>query len=138
LVSVPGVLGVTPDAIPATVPYLTADPRRTAAWRARLGPGFKIGISWQGSPSFIHDRGRSIPLAAFAPLAQLPGVRLISLQKRPGVEQIRAVPFRERIEQVLAPSDTAEDAFLDTAALAANLGLVVAQDSLKAHLAVAL
>src|SRR5947209_3901778 len=138
LVSVPGVLGVTPDAIPATVPYLTADPRRTAAWRARLGPGFKIGISWQGSPSFIHDRGRSIPLAAFAPLAQLPGVRLISLQKRPGVEQIRAAPFHERIEQVLDPSDTGETAFLDTTALVANLDLIVASDSMNAHRAGAL
>lgn len=138
LVSVPGVLGVTPDTIAATGAYLSADPQRRAAWRARLGPGFKIGISWQGSPSFIHDKGRSIPLSAFVPLASLPGVRLISLQKRPGVEQIRAVPFRERIEQVLDPSDIGEGAFLDTAALVANLDLVVASDSMNAHLAGAL
>ena len=51
---------------------MAADPQRSAAWRERLGPGFKIGISWQGSPTFIHDKGRSIPLAAFAPLADLP------------------------------------------------------------------
>jgi hypothetical protein len=57
---------------PGHGPYLAADPQRTAAWRARLGPGFKIGISWQGQPGFIHDKGRSIPLAAFAPLADLP------------------------------------------------------------------
>ena len=138
LVSVPGVLGVTPETIPAAAPYLSADPQRNASWRTRLGPGFKIGISWQGSPSFIHDRGRSIPLAAFAPLADLPGVRLISLQKRPGVEQIRAVPFRERIEQMLDPSDTGEGAFLDTAGLVANLDLIVASDSMNAHLAGAL
>jgi len=138
LVSVPGVLAVTPDSIPAPVPYLSADPQRSAAWRTRLGPGFKIGISLQGSPSFIHDRGRSIPLSAFAPLADLPGVRLISLQKRPGVEQIRTVPFRERIEQVLEPSDTGEGAFLDTVALVANLDLVVASDSMNAHVAGAL
>jgi tetratricopeptide (TPR) repeat protein len=138
LVSVPGVLGITPGTIPATVPYLSADGQRSAAWRARLGPGFKVGISWQGSLSFIHDKGRSIPLTAFAPLADLPGVRLISLQKRPGIEQIRNVPFRERIEQVLDPSDTGEGAFLDTAALVANLDLVVASDSMNAHLAGAL
>ena len=138
LVSVPGVLGVTPETIPASAPYLSADPQRSAVWRTRLGPGFKIGISWQGSPTFIHDKGRSIPLAAFAPLAELPGVRLISLQKRPGVEQIRAVPFRERIEQVLDPSDTGEGAFLDTTALIANLDLIVASDSMNAHIAGAL
>ncbi len=138
LVSVPGILGIAPDAIPAASPYLAADPQRIAAWRTRLGPGFKIGISWQGSLTFIHDKGRSIPLAAFAPLGELPGVRLISLQKRPGTEQIATVPFRGRIEQVLHPSDTGETAFLDTAALVASLDLIVASDSMNAHLAGAL
>ena len=54
------------------------------------------------------------------------------------MEQIRAVPFRERIEQVLDPSDTGGTAFLDTAALVASLDLVVASDSMNAHLAGAL
>lgn len=138
LVSVPGVLGVMPDTVPASVPYLAADPQRAAAWKARLGPGFKVGISWQGSPAFVHDKGRSIPLAAFAPLAELPNVRLISLQKRPGAEQIATVPFRDRIEQVLDVADTSETAFLDTTALVANLDLVVSSDSMNAHLAGAL
>jgi tetratricopeptide (TPR) repeat protein len=138
LVSVPGVLGVTPETIPANVPYLAADAQRVSAWRAKLGSGFKIGISWQGSPGFIHDRGRSIPLDAFAPLADLPEVRLISLQKRPGLEQIAKAPFRGRIEQVLDASDTGDEAFLDTAALIASLDLIVASDSMNAHLAGAL
>lgn len=138
LVSVPGVLGVTPQNVPATVPYLMSDPARSAAWRERLGPGFKVGISWQGSPSFVHDKGRSIPLAAFAPLAELPGVRLISLQKRPGAEQIATVPFRDRIEQPLDIADTSDAAFLDTTALVASLDLIVSSDSMNAHLAGAL
>jgi tetratricopeptide (TPR) repeat protein len=138
LVSVPGALGITPETIPAAAPYLGPDPQRSAAWRARLGAGFKIGISWQGSPTFVHDKGRSIPLAAFAPLAEVPDVRLISLQKRPGAEQIAAVPFRARIEQVLDVSDTGDAAFLDTVALIDNLDLVVASDSMTAHLAGAL
>jgi tetratricopeptide (TPR) repeat protein len=138
LVSVPGVLGIMPDNVPATVPYLAPDPERSAAWRARLGPGFKIGISWQGSPTFVHDKGRSIPLAAFAPLAELDGVRLISLQKRPGAEQITSVPFRARIEQLLDVGDTSDAAFLDTVAVVANLDLVVSSDSMNAHLAGAL
>ena len=49
-------------------PYLNADPQRRAAWRTRLGPGFTIGISWQGSPGFIHDRCSAIhPLGASSP-----------------------------------------------------------------------
>jgi tetratricopeptide (TPR) repeat protein len=138
LASVPGCLGITPETIPAPVPYLAADPERRSAWQRRLGGGFKIGISWQGNPSFVHDRGRSIPLAAFAPLADVPDVRLISLQKRPGTEQIATVPFRGRIEQVLDVSDTGDAAFLDTAALIDTLDLVVTSDSMNAHVAGAL
>jgi hypothetical protein len=138
LVSVAGILGVTPDALPAAVPYLLADQERVEAWRTRLGPGLKVGLSWQGSPSFVHDRGRSIPLAAFAPVAEIAGIRLISLQKRPGAEQIASVAFGARIEQVLDASDTGEEAFRDTAALVASLDLIVASDSMNAHLAGAL
>jgi tetratricopeptide (TPR) repeat protein len=136
--SVAGLLGVTPDTLPASVPYLVPRRERVDAWRARLGPGLKVGLSWQGSPTFVHDRGRSIPLAAFAPVAEIPDIRLISLQKHPGAEQIASVGFGARIEQVLDASDTGEDAFRDTAALVANLDLVVASDSMNAHLAGAL
>jgi len=138
LVSVAGLLGVTPDTLPAPVRYLVPDRERVDAWRARLGPGRKVGLSWQGSPTFVHDKGRSIPLAAFAPLAEIPDIRLISLQKRPGAEQIADVAFGARIEQVLDASDTGEEAFRDTAALAASLDLIVASDSMNAHLAGAL
>jgi tetratricopeptide (TPR) repeat protein len=138
LASVPGCLGITPESIPASVPYITPDPARRAAWQKKLGGGFKIGISWQGSPTFVHDRGRSIPLAVFAPLADVPDIRLISLQKRPGAEQIAVVPFRGRIEQVLDASDTGDAAFLDTSALVDTLDLVVTSDSMNAHLAGAL
>jgi tetratricopeptide (TPR) repeat protein len=138
LMSVPGVLAMTPDTIPATVPYLGPGAQHLAAWRERLGGGFKVGISWQGSPTFVHDRGRSIPLGAFAPLAGIPGIRLISLQKRPGAEQVTAVPFGTRIETPLNASDMSDRAFGDTSAVIANLDLIVASDSMIAHLAGAL
>ena len=61
--------------------------RRTAervdAWRARLGPGRKVGLSWQGSPTFVHDKGRSIPLAAFAPLAEIAGYQIDFVAEAP-------------------------------------------------------
>jgi tetratricopeptide (TPR) repeat protein len=139
LMSVPSVLGTTPDSVPFQVPYLSADPARVAAWKARLGSdGLRIGIAWQGNGENWLDAGRSMPLSAFEPLASIPGVRLISLQKRPGAEQINQVRFGERVERLMDDSDKSGDALLETAAVLANLDLVVTSDSMLAHLAGAL
>jgi hypothetical protein len=70
-----------------------------AAWRERLGSqGFKIGIAWQNAGASHLDKLRSIPLRQFAALSDIPGIRLISLQKGRGVEDIQAVGFGERLE----------------------------------------
>ena len=114
LMSVPGVLGTTPDTVPPVAPYLTVDPTRVAAWRDRIGGHeFKIGITWHGSAQNLNDQGRSAPLAKFAPLAALPGVRLISLQKGAGSEQLSEVAFRDRIEAPFDVSDVGPGALLD-------------------------
>ncbi len=117
------------------MPYLWADPQLTARWREELAQveGFKIGIVWQGSPNYTGDLWRSIPLASFAPLARLPGVRLISLQKGFGWEQIKKVDFplldlADRLDAEAGP-------FMDTAAVISNLNLVVAANTSVAHLA---
>ncbi|HTU24958.1 MAG TPA: tetratricopeptide repeat-containing glycosyltransferase family protein [Pirellulales bacterium] len=137
LLSAPWVLGTTAATIPGDVPYLTADPRLTDAWRAELAGGeFKIGIAWQGSPDYYLDRWRSIPLAAFAPLAAVPGVRLISLQKGFGSEQIAMVDFP--VLDIAGRLDNEAGPFMDTAAVIQTLDLVVTPDTVLAHLAGAL
>jgi tetratricopeptide (TPR) repeat protein len=139
LMSVPFVLKTRPDSIPCEVPYLSAEPARLAGWKTRLGSdGLRIGISWQGNNQNWMDAGRSIPLAVFEAIADVPGVRLISLQKTPGAEQIDEVRFRGRVERLTDESDKSADTMLETAALIANLDLVVASDSMIAHLAGAL
>jgi tetratricopeptide (TPR) repeat protein len=145
LLSLPLALNTRLETIPAQVPYLTAEPERVAHWSQRLralaGPGLRVGIAWQGNPAvekLIWARGRSIPLAALEPLAQLPGVRLISLQKGPGLEQLHKAPFAERILDLSAELDRGPDAFLDTAAAMAGLDLVISSDTSIAHLAGAL
>jgi tetratricopeptide (TPR) repeat protein len=139
LMSVPHVLKLRSTDIRFEVPYLSADAERVERWKARIGSdGFRIGIAWQGNRENWLDAGRSIPLAAFGTLANIPGVRLISLQKSPGAEQIEQVEFRNRIERVVDESDKSADALLDTAAVIANLDLVVTSDSMIAHLAGAL
>jgi hypothetical protein len=109
-----------------------------ARWHAELAPteGFKIGIIWQGSRQYRSDRWRSVPLAQFAPLASLPGVRLVSLQKGFGSEQIATVDFpvldlSDRLDEVAGP-------FMDTAAVIRNVDLVVTANTAIAHLAGAL
>jgi FkbM family methyltransferase len=139
LLSVPGVLATTEATIPAEVPYLSAEPGRVATWRERLPKEpLRIGIAWQGNPNPRVDKGRSIPLRAFAPLAALPGVRLISLQKNDGLDQLDALPEGMRVTTLGPDFDAGPDAFLDTAATIMNLDLVVAADTAVAHLAGAL
>ena len=139
LLSVPGMLGVTPSTIPWTGPYLSADPTRVARWRTWLPQdGLQIGIGWQGNPAGEVDRGRSFPLALFAAVAAIPSVSLVALQKGSGLEQIHTVPFGKTIHLPGSEFDTGNNAFLDTAALMASLDLVVTSDTAIAHLAGAL
>jgi tetratricopeptide (TPR) repeat protein/GR25 family glycosyltransferase involved in LPS biosynthesis/ADP-heptose:LPS heptosyltransferase len=139
LLSAPAVLGTTSETIPATIPYLAADPMRVARWRARLGEdGFRIGVAWQGEPNAKIDLGRSFPLRALAPIAALPGLRLISLQKHHGLEQIADLPHDLHVETLEPDFDEGPDAFLDTAAVMMNLDLIITSDTAVAHLAGAL
>ena len=136
LLSVPRLLGTRLETIPTRVPYLAAEPERVAAWRAKLAgrPGLKVGIAWQGKPGTPLDHGRSIPLAALAPLTAVPGVRLISLQKHHGRDQIGDLALEDYAEEM----DEGPEAFLDTAAIMANLDLVISSDTAIPHLAGAL
>jgi tetratricopeptide (TPR) repeat protein len=140
LMSVPGVLGLTRETIPSKVPYLAPDPARVALWTNRLGPeGFKIGITWGSGHQAVRSfTRRNIPLAAFSPLAALPGVRLFALQKVPALRDVDRCAFGDRIEVLPADPYAQVDLFLDTAAVMTCLDLVVSCDTSIAHLAGAL
>jgi Flp pilus assembly protein TadD len=93
LLSLPRVFNTTLETIPGPVPYLAAEAERVIAWRERLPESdFRIGIAWAGSPEYKADRGRSAPLIQWAPLARIPGVQLISLQKSHGLDQLGQLP----------------------------------------------
>src|SRR5262249_5279818 len=97
LLSIPLALGLRPGGLAPRIPYLSANPELVSRWRQRLGrENFKVGIAWQGNPSGDVDIGRSIPLSVCAPLAEVAGVRLISLQKDHGKDQLKQVPFAHR------------------------------------------
>jgi len=139
LLSMPLALGTMAETIPADIPYLRADPEHAQYWKQRIGmEGFKVGIAWQGNIHSPADAGRSFPLTAFAGLAAIPGVRLISLQKNNGTEQLHGLPAGMRVEALGKDFDAGPDAFVDTAAVMESLDLVIAPDSAIAHLAGAL
>jgi tetratricopeptide (TPR) repeat protein len=100
--------------------------------------GFKIGIAWQGNPDLGQDRHRSFPLSAFAPLAEVSGTYLVSLQKGAGSEQLAQVGSLFSVVDFTEELDEASGPFMDTAALMTNLDLVVTSDTSIAHLAGAL
>jgi len=140
LMSLPGIFETSVENIPAEVPYLFANPALIQRWRHVLDDldGFKIGIGWQGRPSHSKDRYRSIPLVHFAPLARVPGVCLVSLQKGPGVGQLAGLTDQSPVTDLGSQLDEAAGPFMDTAAVMMNLDLVVTSDTATAHLAGAL
>ncbi|MBS1191896.1 MAG: hypothetical protein H6R10_3688 [Rhodocyclaceae bacterium] len=129
------------DTVPATVPlsqgYLTADPAAAAAWRERLAaypPGRRIGLCWSGNPGFAGNPRRRVPFGLLARLARAaPDALFVSLQKGEAAREAAAPAGMALLD---AGRDLAD--FVDTAALMANLDLVITVDTAVAHLAGAL
>ncbi len=135
MASLPYVFGTEMSAVPATIPYLSADPVRRAVWRERLhsavGSAFvRVGLVWAGNPDNTADWRRSLKLSALQDLAAVPNVQLISLQT--------PVPAQDRADAAAwGLVDFSHDLtdFGETAAVLANLDLVISVDSAVAHLA---
>ena len=133
LMSLPHALGLA--GIPPGAPYLRAEPRATAEWAGRLAAlaGRKVGLVWSGDPrrhdpeASLIDRRRSLRLDRLAPLASLDGLSLVSLQM--------GAPAAEAAGLALFDAMARIGDFADTAALVANLDLVVTVDTSVAHLA---
>ncbi|MEE8332554.1 MAG: tetratricopeptide repeat protein [Alphaproteobacteria bacterium] len=136
LMSLPHLTGPAEPFWPRDGAYLRAEDPRVDYWRERLGAsdGPTIAIAWQGNPDYETDKERSAPLAAFSPLAEIPGIRLIALQHGAGTEQIADVPWREKIVD-LGDGIDADGAFLDSAAIMAIADAVVSTDTASLHLA---
>lgn len=123
--SLPMAFGTRLETIPAAAGYLAVDPVRAAAWAAVLPPGRRIGLAWAGNPLHSNDARRSIPASMLAPLLELPGISFVNLQVGP--------PARE-VPGLWDMTDRLPD-YAETAALIANLDLVVCVDTSVAHLA---
>ena len=127
LLSLPHRFGTAIETIPASIPYL--QPPATPLKLTTNLP--KVGIVWAGSPDNDNDRQRSCPFAAFAPLLEVPGIAFFSLQKGDRSVEIQAA------NNVVDLSEHLRD-FADTAAVIAQLDLVITVDTAVSHLAGAL
>jgi tetratricopeptide (TPR) repeat protein len=131
IVSLPRIFKTTVATIPATIPYLRAEPDWAAKWKARLAKDRpNIGLVWAGRAENPRDKYRSILLNQFAPLTAT-RARWISLQKGPAATQVKTPP--PRMELIDWTDELAD--FGETAALIENLDLVITIDSAVAHLA---
>jgi hypothetical protein len=136
LSALPRIFETRLSSMPRRVPYLRPAPALVARWRRRLQrtgerAGRTVGLVWGSGPV---PRGRSVPLADCAPLADVRDVRFISLQLGPPQAELVDPPAGLRLEQLPCDPGSVED----TAAVMMNLDLVITVDTMAAHLAGAL
>jgi tetratricopeptide (TPR) repeat protein len=134
IMSLPYVFKTTLDSIPNDGPYLTPSAASKKQWATRLRayPGPKVGLVWAGNRLLKSDHLRSMKLDSFAPLMTVVGAHFFSLQKGDPAQALRSFdwPIQDWMDDCGNISDTA--------ALVANLDLVISVDTAVAHLAGAL
>jgi hypothetical protein len=134
LMSLPHLLGTTPETVPPTVPYLGADPADVELWKQRVSapPAIrKVGLVYAGNPRHTNDCNRSIAPRLLAPLGDVPNVGWFSLQVHSGA------PLSQLGFEITDLSPALGD-FADTAAGISALDLLISVDTAAAHLAGAL
>jgi len=140
--SLPSILGYSESFLPRQIPYITPNKELVEKWGAYLknqSCGFKVGICWQADvyndSSRLPMARRGMPLELLAQLSKLPNVSLFSLQKKDGASDVLTLSSDFKIHVFDDSFDEANGPFVDTAAVMANLDLIIAIDSAVAHLA---
>ncbi len=158
LLSLPLAFGTRLETIPGKTPYLFADAAGVQKWCARVKGGevkadevkadeakqhqakehgvnaLKVGLVWAGGhrphvPELRkNDARRSITLQHLSPLLDVPNVQFYSLQMGNAAREVKSTA------SIIDFTDDLYD-FADTAALIANLDLVISVDTSTAHLA---
>lgn len=132
--SLPFALGM-PEPLRVARPYLRASDSSREVWRQRLATAatLRVGIAWEGNPEHRNHHRRSIPLGKLTGILRIPGVTFCSLQLAPSPAQSQALADAGVLDLTAHITD-----FADTAAMMAELDLIITVDTAAAHLAGAL
>lgn len=131
LMSLPLAFQTTLTTIPSAVPYIKLSLEKERFWKEKLGSTSQlhVGLVWSGDPRHQNDKHRSIALAELM-AALPPSFKYVSLQSE----------IRDSDRQALEDSDrlvhfgSELNDFSDTAALCAQMDVVVCVDTSVAHL----
>ncbi len=138
LLSIPKYLGVTPHNPIIQKPYINSTVELKKKWKRILSKEKKtiIGINWQGNPKAEqkHQSGRSIPLEIFSMLLYSNEIKMLSLQKGFGSEQLDICSFKNKFVHCQSEINATWD-FLENAAIIDNCDLIITSDTSIAHLA---
>jgi Flp pilus assembly protein TadD len=123
--------------MPKDVPYLLVDPARRDVWKKRLGenrPRLRIGLCWAGNPLNRRNRTRNVSLERLRPLLEVKGIDFFNLQLNSSTDE--STPSLAKTGIIDHTKEIRD--FADTAALMAELDLIITVDTAVAHLAGAL
>lgn len=135
MMSLPYALKSTEDTIPARQGYLRAHEGRIAHWNLQMQSNdLKVGVVWSGSATHKNDAARSIPLKMFSSMFATRGCQFYVLQKDIRESDQSHLPATAHVRDL---SGSLID-FGETAAIVANMDVVVSVDTSVAHLAAAM
>ncbi len=111
--------------------YLKAVPEKVQYYKENFfnNDKFKIAIKWQGNTYYETDR--VINVEAFAPLFDIPNVKVYSAQTFEGSEEFEKLSSKYDITDLASSFKN----FSDTAGALENIDLVICSDTSLAHLA---
>ena len=139
VLSLPHLLGVRVERLPGPVPYLSPLAERTAMWKPRLEsiPRPRIGLAWAAyarrDVGYL-TRQKTVPPALLAPVIAGSSASFVSLQVGAAGKHAAHGELAERMVDLTMHIND----FADTAAIMAELDLVISSDTSVAHVAGAL